>query len=356
MIDAPVEKQLDKLAWLQVLRALAACYVLLFHGRGLLATALPNVAWIDSIVRFGYMGVDIFFVLSGYVVGRSAMTIHSVSTSLQFLAKRLTRIYLGYWPVLALTLVGFAYAGIPIEREKAFTSLTLTGASIFNNWLHVAWSLAYEIYFYVLVAITFAALSQRLRGWLFVVFTFFLLCWHAGWWMLAPGAVVGGQEPLRFVLSAHVLEFLWGLLLAFTMRDLCARAAFIVCGGLLAALSVYNWVLLIKVAETGLFRSVTLGLVGLGLTIMCLGLQSTNIRPPRAAVALGDASYSLYLLHPLLLATFERMLSSAGAPALARLAVFPLIAVVSIVWFRAIEQPLYLHALDRFKLRREAWK
>ena len=95
-------------------------------------TLPPGVAF-DLVKKwcfFGFVGVDMFFVLSGYVVTRSALQIGSASNARQFILRRLGRVYRGYWPVLALGAV-LVRAGVP--------SLDLQGDWLASVFLATPW-------------------------------------------------------------------------------------------------------------------------------------------------------------------------------------------------------------------------
>src|SRR5664279_2878735 len=87
-----------KLAWIQVLRGLAAVMVLMFHARphlNISSLTAPFSHYFD----YGFSGVDIFFVLSGFVVYKSSLR---KITAKAFVWNRLSRIYAGYWPVFLI--------------------------------------------------------------------------------------------------------------------------------------------------------------------------------------------------------------------------------------------------------------
>src|SRR4051812_25820092 len=97
-----------KIAGLDHLRALAISLVFLFHYR-----LFAHPAWVDDWCTFGWTGVDLFFVLSGYLISSQIFrSIEKGSFSLQeFFIKRFFRILPAYWVVLAL------YFALPAFRE-----------------------------------------------------------------------------------------------------------------------------------------------------------------------------------------------------------------------------------------------
>ena len=75
--------------WLQVLRAVAALMVVLFHAR-ILWEGQPLLSGTQALLHWGFAGVDIFFVLSGYVVWKSAD--HPDFKASRFLTRRFFRV------------------------------------------------------------------------------------------------------------------------------------------------------------------------------------------------------------------------------------------------------------------------
>ncbi|MBH1963847.1 MAG: acyltransferase [Comamonadaceae bacterium] len=109
---------------------------------------VPILALTNTVTRWGFSGVDIFFALSGFVVYRSARRSIPARRVRQFVKKRLLRIYLGYWPVLlliALTTVFVYHSSLPDLKKMVFSTLLLY-PNIWDNWLPPAWSLTMEIY------------------------------------------------------------------------------------------------------------------------------------------------------------------------------------------------------------------
>ncbi|ANT63239.1 hypothetical protein AYJ57_22445 (plasmid) [Salipiger sp. CCB-MM3] len=195
---------------LQVLRAVAAAMVVLHHLREALAEAFPSVVEIEV----GAAGVDIFFVLSGVVItlteeGRN-------DGAFAFLKRRALRIVPMYW--LTLWLIGLAlFAGLsPIGVQPEDGTVGKMLLSMFfipferehgaiMPLLGVGWTLNYEAFFYVVVAILLVLPGRFRSGALVVVM---LLLSLAGV-LLQPDSVAG-----QFYLNPILLEFAAGVVLA----------------------------------------------------------------------------------------------------------------------------------------------
>ena len=86
-----------RFTYLQAGRALAASGVLLLHASHFtqaVATKMPDLLY--QILQFGYLGVDYFFVLSGFIISYSYSTSAGARTTEEFLWRRAVRIYIPY--------------------------------------------------------------------------------------------------------------------------------------------------------------------------------------------------------------------------------------------------------------------
>lgn len=353
MTAETVTNSLSKDNWLQALRGIAALMVLFFHMTPHWAL-VPALQWSGSITHWGFAGVDIFFVLSGYVVYQSAD--RDSFRPLAFLWRRSLRIYLGYWPVLAFfaavtwVSVRFGASQWP-DAEKFWPSFWLVQPSLFSNWLPTAWSLTYELYFYLWVCAV-CLLALRWRGWAILAALMLLIAWNIGGMLYSMDMVKAGLQPLRFVLTGLGISFLLGAGWAHLrkrhnwarsqpLRYLLEGVALILVGFGIGVQS--PWFDRIEGLRAGSF-----GLVGFGSLWVALALTDLRVPAPRWLVAMGNCSYSLYLLHPILLGIAGHVRwrlipaeQSAGNLLFALL--LPVaIGVLSWLWFKAIEQPLFV--------------
>jgi peptidoglycan/LPS O-acetylase OafA/YrhL len=141
---------MKRLPGLDLLRALAIAWVMLYHLESY-GLRFPG------IVRHGWMGVDLFFVLSGYLIGWQLLKPYASGGQpdwRQFVLRRACRVLPAYWAVLALS---FA---VPAVRESEGSAplwqfLTFT-TNLFPDYFHHrafshAWSLCVEEHFYLLL-------------------------------------------------------------------------------------------------------------------------------------------------------------------------------------------------------------
>ena len=289
----------DKLQALQVMRAFAALGVLLWHasiftgpyGEGI-GTALFHAPSV--------MGVDLFFVVCGFVIylsstKRTESGVVPISPAV-FLIKRLARILPLY---VACTLALFL-----IERgserqtwELLFRSLAFIPThnadqpNIFSPTMTVGWSINYEVYFYILFSIALLFRQQfwkPLLSWSLVIFV---------------AASTLGQAPAILHIVTHPINllFLSGILLGALYRS---DVRFPNKWTAIAAVIMAPVPILIQyVGKIGIEH----GFAGVGgslvfmVALTTIADKSLNMRCNRVLTYLGDISYSIYLTHPIVM-------------------------------------------------------
>ncbi|MEQ8405171.1 MAG: acyltransferase [Oceanicaulis sp.] len=296
-----------KLEWIQGLRAVAAGLVLLAHlfqqDNRFLSGALSPI-WTTA----GVSGVDLFFVISGFVM--VYVTRHAPHGSAPFAARflyaRVTRIYPAYWLATLGVIAGYMVMGGALTRDAG----ELNYLSSFLLWpeadlpiLIVGWTLIHEVYFYlVFTALLFAPrrfLPLLLGVWLAVA-------------ALAGFAAGPGAAP-ELLLITHPLtaEFVMGCAagLLITSGRRAFAPVFIATGIVwwIAATGLVDWsspANLPRGWDRVLAWGVPAALVVYGVACIDVDLKA---RAPRALVAVGDWSYALYLVHLPIVAALARV-------------------------------------------------
>ncbi len=193
------------LAGLDHLRALAIILVFLCHYR-----AYDRPAWVNEIGLFGWTGVDLFFVLSGYLIGNQLMQQLKIRQAIgfsEFYLNRALRIFPAYFAVV------FLYFAFPFIRERdgiaplwQFLTFTQNFDLDFGNeatFSH-AWSLSIEEQFYLLLPISLwlvARTGTLKRGFLIFcgIFILGLLLRGINWMHFMKPFYDGGVTDNRFV-------------------------------------------------------------------------------------------------------------------------------------------------------------
>jgi len=285
----PAEQQ--TIIAIQALRALAATAVVFAHfqmdlGRLLNARdALPDLT-------LGNAGVDLFFVISGFVmVYASEPMFGRTGGPLQFMTRRLIRIVPLYWLVTTLYLV-MALA-IP-AFEKSYSVASVVASYLFIPWPRLdgimqplvgqGWTLNYEMFFYAIFAA--AVLAPRRIA---VALASGVLIVAVGAGQLYPPA----SPILAFWFEPIVLEFVFGMVVGLAYREGFRLPKPV------ALLTVLGGFALMFVAH-GYFESRLLSL-GLPAAVIVAGAAfgDFSLRSPawRPIAVVGDASYALYLFH-----------------------------------------------------------
>jgi exopolysaccharide production protein ExoZ len=304
------------------------------------------IAFMDAVHTVGNSGVDLFFVLSGYLIYGTLMA--RAQGFWPFMARRVARIY-PVFIVLFAVYVALSIA-MPAESkipEPAFDAalylaqnfLLLPGIFPVEPMITVAWSLSYEMLYYLLIPLLIAILGLRERSALWRVCLFAIA---AVPWLVYCGSFGG---PIRLAM------FIAGILL---YEAACAgkRAP----GGAAALAALVAG--LLSTLATGVF-ALKVALLGAAFFVLCFSCfarphewlgRAFSWTPLRW---LGNMSYSYYLVHGLALkAGFMALASvlpaaaSDGAllPAVLLLPMFGLTLVPAAVLFLTVERPFSLKA------------
>lgn len=145
--------QSGRIKELDALRGIAALFVVLFH----FSLDLPKV---NPIFQFGVTGVDMFFILSGFVI---FMTLNKIKTGRQFIISRTARLYPAYWSCVTLTFILITITKIPNNEGINYFSLReyVANMSMFQYYFKVRdldgpyWTMIIEMLFYILMLACF---------------------------------------------------------------------------------------------------------------------------------------------------------------------------------------------------------
>lgn len=281
-----------KLDFIQLLRAVAAIAVVLYHAAIATPKYSPFPARSLEFFSFGAYGVDLFFVISGFVI---FYTTNNISAS-QFVRRRIERIVPIYWlyTVLALLITLELGAGAGFSWQKFFLSISFISFFLGDAPLmYVGWTLEYEMLFYSFVAVS-------------------LFIWRRPWpsvCTLISGLIVLGALTSpdsawgKFISASMMLEFLMGILVG---QALIGKRIGVVeaCSVTIAALTV----LLADESHRAL-------IVGIPATVLLIiAVKASSYRLPKWVLEVGDASYSIYLVQVFTISAcskgFQRLLPS----------------------------------------------
>jgi exopolysaccharide production protein ExoZ len=276
-----------QLVGIQYVRGIAALAVAVFHFRETFVQFGGSVD-VSRIADIGYAGVDVFFVIAGFVM---VWTTQLEQSAPKFLYRRLTRIFIGYLPI-ALAFGAYKYFTNGLDHwvpggVNILGSLLLFEPDPKRLLIFAAWTLPFELLFYFAFAACLAIGRASFFYGLVLLCTLALFLGQSG--TLPPKVAWLITSPMH-------IEFLLGIVLALIAGN-GARPEWT------TYVSVFMAVLLLAVAAggtklDGFDRVVWLGFGSFFLLHFVVALeQSGKLYQISALRFLGDASYALYLLH-----------------------------------------------------------
>jgi len=355
---------------IQFLRFAAAMLVVLFHEAAHLRATGHEAGWLFGFgARAGFAGVDLFFVISGFIMAWTTQNETGPADAWRFARRRVARIYSGYWPFCLLALLVFAVTDpARLTRIDLPGSLVLWPISMPKMLIPVAWTLVFEMIFYTAFTLAIAVGGRRRAGLIGVAFVVVLaLALYNQFIVQAWSPENIGRRSLAaaYGFSPYLVEFLAGAVLAYVLRRPGGSALF--GWGLLAvgaaAYSAGGWINAevfdgrIGQGYFVFWRVAVFGTAGVLIVAGLVRLDQAGISAPaRFSLATGGASYAIYLSHTLVLeATRGAGLNAwlGGRPAWLAQATFIALAV-AILWtcvtyYQRLERPL--HKLFRRALR-----
>ncbi len=295
---------------LQVLRGIAAILIMAKH-------TLYEVDLISPI-EFNYgntknytVGIDIFFVLSGFIMIYISHGQTGVAAAKEFMLRRVLRIVPTYWfYTFALAVVALVMPQvlgkaefIPLDFLKSLFFIPyINSAGDMQPFLANGWSLNYEMYFYAIFAL---CLILPVRYSLLAMATYFVVS------VATNFGGIGGIIS-QFYGSRIVLEFLFGAFIGFLfIKNIRLPSYFL-----------YIGFAFIIGAILALFYTDTLEANGIGYSKPFIGVMSVlllvlpqraeNFPMPKWGVYIGDASYTIYLSHPFAIGAITQILLLLG--------------------------------------------
>lgn len=340
----------NRLLGIQALRALAVLLVASVHvvnaearyGGG--GAILPQ--WLGLL---GHMGVDIFFVISGFVMVTVTFARQERPGIGRYIYHRITRIYPTYWFYSLIVLAVF------LVRPEMVNSSQGSQVNILESFLilpqdrlplvMVGWALEHEMYFYAAFALTLLmprrALAPALTAWAAAV--------GLGYYYAAVSSeVVLASPAIRLITHPLTFEFIVGCALAMAVHAGIRHGAklALALGAALAAVS-------LAAIATRLGEAAIVGwqrplLYGAPAALMVYGAAAwemgSRMNVPGMLVRIGDASYSTFLSHILVISLVGRLWQPFAGPGMMdNLICTPLMYVALLLFgelsYRLIEEP-----------------
>ncbi|MEW6436828.1 MAG: acyltransferase [Pseudomonadota bacterium] len=340
---------------IQILRAAAALSVAFGHlqSESLSMPAAAATNFKPILLDLTGAGVDLFFIISGFVmVYASRDLFESATGGRTFLRRRIARIVPLYWlttTVFLLTMLLLPHAlssapptSLEIVKSYFFIPYAHPGAKDILPIYKLGWTLNYEMFFYVVFAVLiFLPMHRALSA----IAALFLA-------LVAMGALFSPSAgPFAFWTHPIILEFVMGAFLALMFlagRRLSSWQALLL---LLCGLAGFAATTISGFDAHGAWRPLLWGLPAVLIVAAAVLRDAAHGSKPVLFgffVLLGDASYALYLLHPLVIRALRLMwdrlgLSQAASPwlfvGLALLLIVPAAILVHLVF----ERPMTRH-------------
>ena len=323
------------LANIQALRALAAIFVMLAHVGSLSAyyAYFPKI----DFLHHGIFGVDLFFVISGFIM--VYITSERWSGAGSFLAARALRIYPLWW---LCTLI-IAPESIPFLLGKPdgwyyvasfFLVPAPTGSGDLYPAITQGWTLSYELMFYLV----FGLLMLTGKRYISVKVTVALLA-------LFGAGLLSSGIPHKFFTNTIFLEFAFGVAIGEAFVSNRLRLWHVIP---LSTAAVLCWYFQELSMET--FRPLYYGVPAAALVIVALLAERASMEAPKPVVFLGDASYSLYLSHVAVIVAVAPWL--AWAPFYTAFAITICAALaVSMLLYLGFERPVHQLSRRLYRMR-----
>lgn len=345
---------------IQFLRFAAAMLVVFYHSSAhVQSTGVDQGLFFAISEAVGFAGVDIFFVISGFIMAYTNLDAAGTEPGVEFVKRRVARIYSGYWPFFILAVVLFAWINVTYLHNAAlFRSAILWPSG--RNLIQVSWTLIYEMYFYLVFGLLIV-LTRTKRELLLKLMLGAVVGWSIYSQFVRRAFDPGQLETLSlsevYMVSPYMAEFLVGSLLAGWVTHnqrgrswswLCLGIALFLAGGWI------NNVLFDGHIEQGYYIFWRVLIFGTAAVLLVIGLVrlefSGMTAPVRFSLVAGGASYAIYLSHTLWLALTQHlglnhMLEESSFSPWMVQAVFlgygVLILFSSILHYRLLEQPLH---------------
>lgn len=289
----------DEIAGIQYVRAIAVCLVVVTHASGILGLSnLFGVTVFDGMLYKAAVGVDLFFVVSGFIITIVSLNKGTLAPRLNvfdYAAKRFTRIIPFLWIcVIVYALFRFIGTG-SFEAGPYLTALFLW--PIGEPKPPVVWTLRHEAIFYLVFALSF--LGKKRRAYLLLLWCMSPLIYN-----LFPGSagVVEGtlHELTRFFFNPSNLTFGCGVLLGLAYQKTRNFHSPSSLSPVVSGLLMLAGCVALFFSFNG-FGSARVNLFASLVVFISLWIPTSFGKLAQLAHVLGDASYSIYLTHNLII-------------------------------------------------------
>ncbi|MGF6223504.1 acyltransferase family protein [Pseudomonas sp. YL-218 TE3947] len=309
------------LDWLQGLRGIAALLIVFVHARYVLR-GTPSENFSESLLMPGAMGVDLFFLISGFImVYTTRDSDSSLKYSAEFIARRVARILPTYATVSILGVYLLRPDGYLLElsnfkailKSLLFLPINRDTPPFFDMPWGLGWTLNFEMYFYLFFAVSMLAGAYRRHA---------LLAWTIATLILLPMLTKGSfsLDPqnnygfkstyLNLMTNPVIWLFPAGMLIGTAYLSSIRLPKGVATNCLvIAAISIAIWS-----GYSGLFKFHGIshwgGPIAIAFLIFSISDLDKKIKTPKSLLWLGKVSFSLYLTHPIAQGLISKIIRS----------------------------------------------
>ncbi|EML5900040.1 acyltransferase [Citrobacter freundii] len=297
----------NKILSIHYLRGIAGLMVVFFHFRGYLNDVYSQKDLGLILFKSGAFGVDLFFMISGFII---ALSTRNVTSKAIFAVRRFFRIYPAFILVFIFGILTVYSSEPTINILKGIFFIhrdySTTSPEFGLNVLGPAWTLTYEIYFYSLfvLAMCFTHRYRTILSSIFLLAPIVILQLYYNGQLSLNSSAAANVSPdniafglLRFMSSPIITEFVVGMIfyeifsrVRFTIKNEVAVFALFVCSGFFITCYFSNILFGFGLNKFGLMSAVLL----FGFLIYD---KSIGFKENKLLTFLGDISFSIYISH-----------------------------------------------------------
>lgn len=295
----------NKIYSIQILRGVAALLVVLYHILMTEDKFSGSNKLLPDFFEIGKTGVDLFFVISGFILAVITYDTWGSGNSFKFILKRFSRIYPTYWFYLLIALSVYLVQPRLVYSSQHSEFNFFTSLFLIPNkkppLILAAWTLVYEVYFYVLFSVVISFKKK------YVIVAFSL------WLFLLVGSnlffsIDRSDYFLYFITHPYQIEFILGVFCAVLYKSHKIKFPNIL----------YSLLCLISLCLIPYFyytvykqilpQSLIFGLLYSTIVFTLVSIErKSNLQYPKIFITIGDSSYSMYLSNMMILNALGRL-------------------------------------------------
>lgn len=318
---------------IQILRAIAAWMVVLHHLMQILFIGEQQSGWFGNLVWKGAIGVDIFFVISGFIIYKSICNVKISSKT--FIIHRAARIIPAYWFfTIIVALISYFYPDsifiTKYDLSLLIKSLLFIPAESPSGYgyvplLTIGWTLNYEVFFYVSVFICLLFFRKYATIGIFGLIIILSLT--------LP--LLG--KPFDFYGNHQVYEFLLGCAIGVAHKNNLSER---INPYLALIIGMASITYILNNSEVHGFFFIGLPCAILVFSLLSIERLVSDNLISRVLIKLGDWSYSTYLVHVIVISlVYKAMVNYDSYRSIVVFICFLLILGLSFLSYRFIEKP-----------------